>query len=150
IAAIECCTGVVRQSVMQWFPIYTSEVWALPPTHYLGPAGQLDWTLVLVGCGVAAVSGLIASRAGSRLRGYLIVCASLAFLVPFLGAGWGGLLFVAGVIGSNVAGWVSDLFFQSRRGPAAGGLYGFLAVCAVVMSFLLSPPTSTVAKAGET
>jgi len=70
--------------------------------------------------------------------------AALAFMAPFLQGGWGGLLFIAGVIGGNVAGWVSDLVFQSRRAPAAAGLYGLLAVCTLGMVFSLSPPTNEV------
>jgi hypothetical protein len=56
---------------------------------------------------------------------------------------------VAGVIGGNVAGWVSDLFFQSRRGPAAGGLYAFMSLLVVVMIFVLAPPTNKVSWADE-
>jgi hypothetical protein len=51
---------------------------------------------------------------------------------------------IAGVIGGNVAGWVSDIFFQSRRGPAAAGLYVFMSFCAIAMVFVLSPPTNEV------
>jgi len=147
IGAIECCTGVVRQGVMQWFPIYASEVWALPKEHYL-IAGRWEH-LWLIGATfvVAAISFALAARRASAARGYLIVFGALAFLAPFLQGGWGGLLFVSGVIGGNVAGWVSDLFFQSRRGPAAGGLYAFLALCVVGMLFVLSPPTNVVATA---
>ena len=47
---------------------------------------------------------------------------------------------VAGVVGGNVAGWVSDLFFHSRRAPAAGGLYGFLIVAIVLMYFGMNNP----------
>jgi hypothetical protein len=52
---------------------------------------------------------------------------------------------VAGVIGGNVAGWVSDLFFQSRRAPAAGGLYLGLAIAAALMIVSLGGTTTQVA-----
>jgi hypothetical protein len=74
---------------------------------------------------------------------------ALAALAPFVQAGWGGLLFVAGVIGGNVAGWVSDLLFQSRRAPTAGLLYGLLTLCAVAMIFVLAKPDNEVLEAGE-
>jgi sugar phosphate permease len=95
IVVVEFCTGVLRQAVMNWFPIYAKEVWALPRDH------------LLMG-------------------------------------GWGLILFVAGVVGGNVAGWFSDLFFASRRAPAAFGLYAILAVCTVAMAFTLTKPTTIV------
>jgi sugar phosphate permease len=149
IAAIEFCTGVLRNGVMHWFPIYAKEVWALEKSHPLiQGAWEQPW---LIGAmfGVAAISGILAARASGRRRAILVVFGGLAFLAPFVQGGWGGLLFIAGVIGGNVAGWVSDLFFESRRGPAAGGLYAFLAVCTAVMAFVLAPPTNKVASASE-
>src|SRR6185295_8651055 len=100
--------------------------------------------LVFVMFAVGGVSAFLASRATGRRRGTLAVFAVLAFLSPFLQAGWGGLLMIAGILGGNVAGWVSDLFFQSRRGPAAAGLYALVAVCAAGMIFTLSEPTNQV------
>lgn len=147
IAAIEFCTGVLRNGVMHWFPIYAKEVWALDKAH---PLIQGSWErpwLIVAMFGVATVSGVLAARTSGRRRGILVVFGGLAFLSPFVQGGWGGLLFIAGVIGGNVAGWVSDLFFESRRGPAAGGLYAFLAVCTAAMLFVLAPPTNRVAAA---
>jgi sugar phosphate permease len=144
VAAIEFCTGVLRNGVMHWFPIYAKEVWVLPEQHLLRNGSWEHLTLV-VGCfAVAIVSFVLAFFARGARRGWLIVAGGLAFLAPFVQGGWGGLLFVAGVIGGNVAGWVSDLFFQSRRAPAAGGLYGFLALCTLGMAFTLAPAQNTV------
>ena len=149
VAFIEFCTGVLRNGVMHWFPIYVKEIWALPGTHLLNYGSWDNLWLVGGGFTVAAVSWLIAAflKRGSG-RAYLVVLGALAFLIPFFQGGWGGLLMVAGIVGGNVAGWVSDLFFQSRRGPAAGGLYLFLGVCTLAMVFSLSPPTSEVSSAG--
>ena len=149
IAVIELCTGILRNGVMQWFPIYAKEVWVLPKTHMLVNGSWENLTLIGAMFAVAAVSGVIASRAQGARRGFLIVLAVLAFLAPFVQGGWGGLLFIAGVIGGNVAGWVSDLFFQSRRGPAAGGLYAVVVLCAIGMSVVLAPPTSEVGWADD-
>ena len=148
VAAIEFCTGVLRNGVMHWFPIYASEVWVLPQQHVFMRGSWDNLTLVAVCFAVAAVSALLAARASGGRRGGFAIAASLAFLAPFFQGGWGGLLFIAGVIGGNVAGWVSDLFFQSRRGPAAAGLYLFLLLCTIGMVFALAPPTNEVAVAG--
>lgn len=145
VAAIEFCTGVLRNGVMHWFPIYAREVWALEKTHHLVNGSWSNRGLIVAMFVVAAISGVLASKAKGARRGSLAVFAGLAFLAPFVQGGWGGILFIAGVIGGNVAGWVSDLFFQSRRGPAAGGLYAFLALCTAAMIVTLAPPTSQVA-----
>jgi sugar phosphate permease len=150
VAAIELCTGVVRQGVMQWFPIYVGEVWAMPATHYLGPVGAINWWYVLFGAIAAVVLGGLGSIVKGQQRAGLVVGAGLCFMGPFILGGWGGILFVAGVLGGNLAGWVSDLFFQSRRGPAAAGLYLFMGIITLSMSFLLAPPTSTVETADAT
>jgi sugar phosphate permease len=157
VAFIEFCTGVLRNGVMHWFPIYAKEIWALPLSHPLRGGEMLtaidNWSArplwpALPCFLVAAISAFIASKARGARRGYLIIFSALAFLTPFLvQGGWGGVLMVAGVIGGNLAGWVSDLFFQSRRGPAAAGLYGFLAICTLGMGFVLAPAQNVVAEA---
>jgi hypothetical protein len=55
---------------------------------------------------------------------------------------------VAGVIGANVAGWVSDLLFQSRRAPVAGILYAVLAVASIGMFFTMAGTSNEVSWAG--
>ena len=87
IAAIEFCTGVLRNGVMHWFPIYAKEQVAAGATGGFG----------------------------------------------FMLGHWGLLLMIAGVIGGNVAGLVSDKLFQSRRAPAAVFLYGLLTLCTGAM-----------------
>ncbi len=147
VASIEFCTGVVRNGVMQWFYIYAKEIWVLPSSNLLRNGSWEHGGLMLACFATAAVSGVLAKFAAGRRRGVLAVLAGLAFLAPFMQAGWGGLLFVSGVIGGNIAGWVSDLVFQSRRGPAAAFMYGIMVACTVVMYFTLSPPKNVVANA---
>ena len=159
VAFIEFCTGVLRNGVMHWFPIYAKEIWALPSEHALRGGDLLratkEWSLaplwLALPCFIAAiVSGFLATRARGAKRGYLVIFGALAFLAPFLfQGGWGGILMSAGVLGGNIAGWVSDLFFQSRRGPAAAGLYGFLAICTLAMVFTLAPGENNVASADK-
>jgi MFS transporter, OPA family, glycerol-3-phosphate transporter len=149
VAGIEFCTGVLRNGVMHWFPIYAKEVWALPSSHSLVNG---EWSFVTLAVAVlagVALNALAARMVTGNLRRLLVSVVTVGALAPFFVAGWGGLLFVAGVIGGNVAGWVSDLFFQSRRAPAAFGLYAFLTLCVAGMIFALAPPTNVVDFAKE-
>jgi len=145
LAFIEFCSGVLRNGVMHWFPFYAKEVLVLRSDHYLVRG---DWSLwyytVIPFLVLAAVFFYLASRTQGRRRGWYAISGGLMFIAPFLQGGWGGILFVAGVIGANAAGWVSDLFFQSRRAPAAGGLYGFLIIATIVMVFVLGGTNNKV------
>ncbi|MEW5851715.1 MAG: hypothetical protein AB2A00_23195 [Myxococcota bacterium] len=142
VALIEFCTGVLRNGVMHWFPIYAKEIWVLPGMH---PLVNGDWHAWEVTLGLVAVAaGLSMASRGGRMRALGLGLACLG-LVPFVPAGWGGLLFAAGVLGGNVAGWVSDLFFQSRRAPAAGGLYAGLGICTLWMILALGDTSREVA-----
>ncbi len=137
VALIEFCTGVIRNGVMHWFPIYSKEVWVLPSEHWLrhGSWGNA-WIVVAFFAVAGAFFWAGAKNKGSR-KAWLLISGALVFLTPFLQGGWGGILFVAGVVGANVAGWVSDIFFGSRRAPVAGILYGILAVASIGMFFTL-------------
>jgi OPA family glycerol-3-phosphate transporter-like MFS transporter len=140
VAAIEFCTGVLRNGVMHWFPIYAKEVWELPDTHPLRNGDWGSWELWIAVFALAAALFVGARFARGRRRVGLILAGAVFGLAPFLiDGGWGGLLFVAGVVGGNVAGWSSDLFFQSRRGPSAAFFYGLVGVCAAAMVFALAP-----------
>ena len=92
VAGIEFCTGVLRNGVMHWFPIFAKEKVA----------------------------------AGLGAQGW-----------DFMLHNWGLLLMIAGIIGGNVAGIVSDRVFQSRRAPAAGILYGTMVLLIIGMAFSL-------------
>jgi MFS transporter, OPA family, glycerol-3-phosphate transporter len=96
VAAVEFCTGVLRNGVMHWFPIYAKEQVA----SGMGDAAQWDWFL----------------------------------------HNWGLLLMIAGILGGNIAGWVSDKVFGSRRAPVAALLYGMIAAAMVGMFFSLTNP----------
>jgi OPA family glycerol-3-phosphate transporter-like MFS transporter len=137
VALIEFCTGVIRNGVMHWFPIYAKEVWVLPGGHTLRYGSWGAWWMVALFFGVAFLFFWLGARAKGPRKGWLFVSGALVFLAPFLQGGWGGILFVAGVIGANVAGWVSDLFFGSRRAPVAAILYSTLAIASIGMFFTL-------------
>jgi OPA family glycerol-3-phosphate transporter-like MFS transporter len=144
VAFIEFCTGVLRNGVMHWYPIYVKEVLALPGEHYLNYGAWGSWTTIVPFFVGAALLFALGVRFRER-RGLLVSLGGLLFLFPFLQAGWGGILMVAGVVGGNVAGFVSDLFFGSRRAPAAGGLYAALFLCTIAMGFAMGRSTSTLA-----
>jgi OPA family glycerol-3-phosphate transporter-like MFS transporter len=144
VALIEFCTGVLRNGVMHWYPIYVKEVLALPGEHYLNYGAWGSWLTIVPFFLGAAVFFALGARF-QAYRGRLVSLGGLLFLFPFLQAGWGGILMVAGVVGGNVAGFVSDLFFGSRRAPAAGGLYAALFLCTIAMGFSLGRSTNTLA-----
>jgi OPA family glycerol-3-phosphate transporter-like MFS transporter len=143
VALIEFCTGVLRQAVMQWFPIYAREVWNLPRDHGLvkGSWAEAGGVTGIVGAVLGAtLLFLAARRLAGRWRATLVSLATLLALVPFaLGGGWGGLLFAAGVVGANLAGWCSDLLFGSRRGPTVACFYGIVTLGAVALLGVLDP-----------
>ncbi len=140
IAFLEFCTGVLRNGVMHWFPIYAKEVLHLPKAHWLRNGSWADWYLVVAAFVVAAVFFIIAVYSSGRKKPWFYIMGSLTFLTPFFMAGWGGILMVAGIIGGNIAGWVSDLFFQSRRAPAAAGLYALMLIVVIILNFILTLP----------
>ncbi len=144
IALIEFCTGVLRNGVMHWYPIYVTEVSALPSAHYLNNGTWGAWYSVWPFFLVAASLFALAPRAKGRARAALALAGGAFALAPFLQGGWGGIQMVAGIIGGVVAGLVSDWFFQSRRAPAAAGLYGLLVLGTLVMAAALGRATTTV------
>jgi OPA family glycerol-3-phosphate transporter-like MFS transporter len=82
MAAAYACTGAIRQSIDQWFPVYFQEV------HHLQMTGaQFQW---------------------------------LGFAIPIVAS-----------MGSLLAGWISDRFFNARRAPVAAGIY-VLELCVIV------------------
>jgi OPA family glycerol-3-phosphate transporter-like MFS transporter len=149
VAVIEFCTGLIRQGVMQWYQIYTKSVLALPASHYLRDGSWGRWWAIAPFFALSLLLLVMGWRSTGRVRVCLYSLGAVVFLAPFLQAGWGGILFVAGVIGSNVAGQVSDWLFQSRRGPVAGVLYAVLVVCAIGMVFALGNTTTVVASSSD-
>src|SRR5688500_12371340 len=144
VALIELCPGLLRQGVMHWYPIYAKEVLVLPSSHYMRDGDWSAWWAILACFALAAINFWWAWRKNTRNKALFYTLGGLTFLAPFLSAGWGGILMVAGVIGGNVAGWVSDLVFQSRRAPTAGLLYALCVVSAIAMYLSLGDTTRSV------
>ena len=149
VGLIEFCTGVLRNGVMHWFPIYAKEIWVLPSKHFVrhGDWGNWKYTILpfFLAAGVSfSVSYWLRSR--QKRFGWATVTGGLLFLIPFLQGGWGGILMVAGVIGGNVAGWISDIIFHSRRAPVAAILYGGLVLASVFMLFTMGGDTNRIGR----
>jgi OPA family glycerol-3-phosphate transporter-like MFS transporter len=78
----------------------------------------------------------------SMTQWYLIFAAEVKQPgAEFFSLHWGWLLCIFGIFGGFAGGLISDKQFQSRRGPPAALLCGFVLVMTVVMSlFLFSQP----------
>lgn len=98
IACVELTSGVFRNGITQWYPIFAKEI-AQPGAEYFSKH-------------------------------------------------WGLLLCLFGIVGGFSGGLISDKFFQSRRGPPAGLLCGFVLVIAVLMAVYLFSTPLIVAWAG--
>jgi sugar phosphate permease len=143
LGMIEFCTGVLRNGIMHWYPIYSQEILALPSHHHLANGEWKIW-YVIPFFGLGFLGFLVAKFIKQPAKRWIFIGAAMLCLLPFLQAGWGGLLMVAGILGGNIAGQVSDLFFQSRRAPAAGGLYAVLILCTLAMIPSLGNTTTVV------
>ncbi|HEU4404698.1 MAG TPA: MFS transporter [Polyangiaceae bacterium] len=148
IALIEFCTGVLRNGVMHWYPIYVTEVSALPSNHYLNNgswgAWYTVWPFFAASGAIFLAAALLAPAARGRARRAQLTLGAALALAPFLQGGWGGIQMVAGIIGGMLAGYVSDWFFQSRRAPAAAGLYALLVLGTLAMGPTLGKASTTV------
>lgn len=87
LAAVELTAGVMRNGIMQWYPIFAKEV-AQPGAEYFAKH-------------------------------------------------WGLLLCIFGIIGGFGGGLMSDKFFQSRRGPPAALMAGFMFFMTVLIAVFL-------------
>ncbi|MCK6513166.1 MFS transporter [Myxococcota bacterium] len=149
VGLIEFCTGVLRNGVMHWFPIYAKEVWVLPSTHFVRRGDWGNWVHTVLPFFVGAAVSFAVSYALRRKKksfGWATLTGGVLFLVPFLQGGWGGILMVAGVVGGNLAGWMSDLIFESRRAPVAGLLYASLVVASLFMLATMGGDTNVVGR----
>lgn len=108
IAAIEFCSGYLRNAIMQYYQTFAEE------THRAASATMKK----------------AAAKAGAD--------AIAALPKEFVHDHWGMLNCVAGITGGVVAGLISDRVFGSRRGPVAGVLYGVMVAGALMMFPTLS------------
>ena len=150
IGAIEFCTGALRGSLLNWFPVYATEAWSLPSTHLLRQGSWSSYSLALMGGVVALVLFLMSREVLGKTRLFLLLAASACALGPLLQGGWGGILLCAGIAGGVLAGWASDRLHKSRRAPAVAVYFTVLLVGAVSLALLSrSAPTRVVDWAGQ-
>jgi MFS transporter, OPA family, glycerol-3-phosphate transporter len=108
IAAIEFCSGYLRNAILQYYQTFAEE------THRAASPTMKK----------------AAAQAGAE--------ALAALPKEFVHDHWGMLNCMAGITGGVVAGLISDRVFGSRRGPVAGVLYAVMLVGAFVMFPALS------------
>jgi len=103
IAAIEFCSGYLRNAILQYYQTFAEE------THRAAsPSMKKE-----------------ATKLGAD--------ALAALPTEFVHDHWGMLNCMAGITGGVLAGLISDRVFGSRRGPVAGVLYGVMLVGALLM-----------------
>jgi OPA family glycerol-3-phosphate transporter-like MFS transporter len=164
VAAIEFCTGVLRQGIMQWFPFYADEqARAIAALGRLGAATSADqlagwrytldnWGLILFIAGVTGglFAGFVSDRlfhsrrapAAALLYGLIALCT--AVMVPALAAPWvmGGLAFFLSlaVIGTHgLLSGTATMDFGGKKGTATavGVIDGFVYLGTGVQSLAL-------------
>jgi OPA family glycerol-3-phosphate transporter-like MFS transporter len=74
------------------------------------------------------------------MQWYIIFSKQTGITDQFVPKNWGLLLCCAGILGGVFAGTVSDVFFNSRRGPVSAVLYGIMLMGAVAACFMLNSP----------
>jgi len=141
IATIEFCTGVLRNGVMHWFPIYAKEMTAKGGDILAWKMTLDNWGLLLMIAGV--VGGLVAGIVSDKLfQSRRAPSAGLLYGVLILGSvamsfvlesGWvlGAIVFVmsVSVIGTHgVLSGTATMDFGGRKGAATavGVIDGFV------------------------
>ena len=149
VALIEFCTGVLRNGIMHWYPIYAKEYLKLPTDHFL----RENWGLMLMLAGAfgGMAAGFISDKLfGSRrgpsaglLYGGMIVATLVMNLVlggnPFL-LGFLIVFMSFCVIGTHgMLSGVSTMDFGGTKGAATavGLIDGFVYLGTAVQSFSL-------------
>ncbi|MBU1706453.1 MFS transporter [bacterium] len=94
IATIEFCTGVLRNGIMHWYPIYAKEYIQLSPEHFM----REHWGLILMLAGVfgGLFAGIVSDKVFGSRRGpvaallygsMLVLCIAMGFVLdmnPFI------------------------------------------------------------------
>lgn len=76
----------------------------------------------------------------SLMQNFKLFAKSTNITDSFVYENWGLVLCIAGIIGSVVAGTISDHLFRSERGPVAAVLYAGMLAGSVVLCFTLGVP----------
>lgn len=76
------------------------------------------------------------------MKWYLLFVKDTGFEITIIKSNWGLWAAVTGIVGSFLAGWVSDKYFQSRRAPVAGFCQILMFISTAAMLFCLTTSTS--------
>jgi len=88
--------------------------------------------VILVIIGIEFCSGIMRNGV---MHWYRMYAKAVGAKENFIYENWGLALCLAGIVGGILCGWASDKFFQSRRAPMAGVLYGTMLVFTIFMCF---------------
>jgi OPA family glycerol-3-phosphate transporter-like MFS transporter len=98
----------------------------------------LTHPVLLFVCLIELCSGVLRN---GIMHWYVFYAKEVGFYDSFwVTRNWGLALLICGIIGANATGWVSDRYFQSRRAPMCGLLYGLMVLAGVVMALGLGGP----------
>jgi OPA family glycerol-3-phosphate transporter-like MFS transporter len=98
----------------------------------------LTHPVLLFVCLIEFCSGVLRN---GIMHWYSFYAKEVGFYDQFiLTANWGLSLLICGFVGANATGWVSDRFFQSRRAPMCGLLYGLMIVSSIMLALGLGGP----------
>lgn len=89
---------------------------------------------------IAAVEFCSGFLRNAIMHWYIIFARQTDIMDTFVPQNWGLLLCCAGIMGGVFAGTISDRVFQSRRGPVAAVLYGFMLLGALGVFVVLDSP----------
>ncbi len=149
VAAIEFCSGVMRNGIMHWYPIYIKEELAYPAEHFM----REHWGLVLMIAGVMGgiFAGFVSDKVFGSRRGPVaallygaLVLGSIG-LIFSLNAAWWILGFLAFFMSLSVIGvhgmlsGTATMDFGGRKGAATavGLIDGFVYLGTGVQSLAL-------------
>jgi len=120
IAAIEFCSGFLRNAILQYYRTFAEETnrAAVPKVK-------------------SALAEQLRKAAGNPDLVADVQAKIDALPKEFVHDNWGMLNCMAGISGGVVAGLISDRVFGSRRGPVAAVLYALMLVGSILMFFAM-------------
>ncbi|TKJ42317.1 MFS transporter [candidate division LCP-89 bacterium B3_LCP] len=149
VAAIEFCSGVMRNGIMHWYPIYIKEELLYGADHFM----RANWGLVLMLAGVTGgiFAGFVSDKVFGSRRGpvatllYGLMLGGAVALIFSLDAPWYVLGFIVAFMSLSVIGvhgmlsGTATMDFGGRKGAATavGLIDGFVYLGTGVQSLCL-------------
>jgi OPA family glycerol-3-phosphate transporter-like MFS transporter len=154
IAAIEFCSGVMRNGIMHWYPIYIKDALHYGPDHFM----RQHWGLILMLAGVfgGMFAGFLSDKVFGSRRGpvaallYALMLTGAVAMIFTLNAPWYILGFIVAFMSLAVIGvhgmlsGTSTMDFGGRKAAATavGLIDGFVYLGTAVQSISLGFLTS--------